>query len=331
MPPRIAAFALLMALFVSFDGQAGAQPARISFQIGAGSTGGSNFALAERIAGLLSHPAGAQRCEKSTACGPLGLIVTARTASGAQANLRAIDSGAVTSGFAQSDAVALAVAGKGPFREGPAKHIRTIAVLFPQDIQLVASPQTTSVQGLRRKRVSLGLENSESAITARAVLAAWHLRERDLKLSADGPEAAAQKLAKGELDAFFFVGGSGSPFLQNLIAKKQARLLPLEGAGRTRLLKSTPGMAAGVIEHQREKIETVKTHTVWIVNDAQPAGLVYTILRAFFAPANLKAMEQANPDAAHISLDGAVRGLPAPLHPGAERFYREMGKWPPKS
>src|SRR6185437_9202131 len=118
-----------------------------------------------------------QRCEKSTLCGPPGLIVTARTSDGAVANVRAVDAGTFTSGLAQSDVVAEAV-----------------------DLVVAASSKIASVSDLRRKRVSLGAEGSGSLVTARAVLAAWRLRERHLKASFDPPEIAAQKLARDELD-----------------------------------------------------------------------------------------------------------------------------------
>ncbi|HVZ69060.1 MAG TPA: TAXI family TRAP transporter solute-binding subunit [Rhizomicrobium sp.] len=310
-----------------------AQPARIAFQLATGSTGGTYFPLGERIAGLLSHPAGAQRCEKSRLCGPPGLIVTARTSAGTVANIRAVDAGAVTSGLAQSDVVVQAMAGKGPFRKnGPAKHIRVIAALFPEDVHLVValSSKIETVGQLKRKRVSLGAENSGNLVTAREVLAAWRIRERSLKASFDPPDIAAQKLSRHEIDAFFFVGGPPVPLLQSLIERKQATLVPLEGAGRARLLKDVPGLAADTIPASVYpgigKIETVKSRAVWIVNDAQPASLIYEMTRALFEPANVQALGQASPSARFISLESAARDLPAPLHPGAEKFYREKGR-----
>jgi TRAP transporter TAXI family solute receptor len=325
-----AGLALCLWLAGPVPGQA--QPARIAFQISTGSTGGTYFPVGELIAGLLSHPPGAQRCEKSRLCGPPGLIVTARTSEGAVANVRAVDNGAFTSGLAQSDVVADAVAGKGAFKkEGPARHIRVIAALFPEDVHLVVagSSKIASVSDLNHKRVALGAEGSGSLVTARAVLAAWRLRERHLKTSFDPPEIAAQKLARDEIDAFFFVGGPPVPLMQSLIARKQARLVPIDGDGRARLLKtnaslSADAIAAGIYPGMG-KVETVKVRALWIVNDKQPAALVYDMTRALFEPGNASSL-QTNASARRIALDTAARDLPAPLHPGAEKFYRERGK-----
>jgi TRAP transporter TAXI family solute receptor len=310
-----------------------AQPARIAFQIATGSTGGTYFPVGEAIAGLLSHPVGAQRCEKSNACGPAGLIVTARTSEGTVANVRAVEAGLVTSGLAQSGVVAEAIAGTGAFKkDGPQKHIRVIAALFPEDVHLVVSAGSgiASVAGLKKKRVSLGAENSGNLVTAREVLAAWRIRERNIKASFEPPEIAAQKLARHEIDAFFFVGGPPVPLLQSLFAKKEAMLVPLDGVGRARLLKAVPALAADTIPagiySGIGKIETVKSRAIWIVRDDQPAELVYQMTRALFDPRNARALDQAGASAGRISLETAARDLPAPLHPGAQKFYREKGR-----
>jgi hypothetical protein len=228
--------------------------------------------------------------------------------------------------------VAEAVAGKGAFKkEGPRKHIRVIAMLFPEDVHLVvaASAKIAGVAGLKNKRVSLGAENSGNLVTARAVLAAYRIRERNLKASFDGPDIAAQKMQQKKLDAFFFVGGTPVPLVQSLIARGVAKLAPIDGAGRDRLLKAEPALSADVIPPGTYpgigRIETVKSRAVWIVNDAQPVSLIYEITRALFEPGNAQAL-QGNQSVGRIALDTAARGLPAPLHPGAEKFYREKGK-----
>ncbi len=340
MKPRVAvtvatgAGLALCLLFAALGtGSAQPLPQRITFQISTGSTGGTYFPVGELIAGLISHPSGAQRCEKTRLCGPAGLIATARTSDGAVANVLSVDTGASSSGLAQSDVVAAAIAGRGAFKKaGPRKHLRVIAVLFPEDMHLVVAiaAHIATVADLKNKRVSLGAENSGNLVTARAVLDAFRLRERNLKASFDSPDIAAQKLERKQLDAFFFVGGTPVPLVQSLIQRGLAKLVPIDGEGRARLLKAVPSLAADTIAAGTYpgigKTETVKSHAVWIVNDAQPAALIYEITRALFEPGNASVLQQANESVRRINLDNATRDLPAPLHPGAERLYRELGK-----
>ena len=62
---------------------------------------------------------------------------------------------------------------------------------------------------------------------------------------------------------------------------------------------------------------------LWVVNDAEPGDVVYAVTRALFNPANRALLDQSHPSARLIRLDTATADLPAPLHPGAARFYRE--------
>src|SRR3954467_11336504 len=91
-------------------------PSRLSFQIATGSTEGVYFPVGQALVGLISHPLGVGRCDTATVCGPAGVILSARPSQGAADNLRAVNSGAVDSGFADGDVIASAVAGRGAFR-----------------------------------------------------------------------------------------------------------------------------------------------------------------------------------------------------------------------
>src|ERR1700712_3835134 len=156
-------------------------PTRISFQIATGSTEGVYFPVGQALAGLISHPLGVGRCDTATVCGPAGVILSARTSQGAVDNLRAVNSGAVDSGFADGDVIAAAVAGQGAFRR-PARHLRVIAALFSEEAHLVVAAGSTiqSVEGLRGKRVLLGPPNSGGTVRSRAILAAFRVRVREI-------------------------------------------------------------------------------------------------------------------------------------------------------
>lgn len=305
------------------------------FIIATGPTGGTYFPIGEAIAGLISHPPGLHRCQTKGVCGPSGLIASARTSSGAIANVVDVNAHRVNSGLAQSDVVADAVAGTGPFRKlGPQTHVSVIADLFSEDVHLVAAKRAhiTSVAQLRGKRVSLGDPGSGTMVTARAVLSAyriaiWRIRARELS-----SDVAADALEKGKIDAFFFVGGAPVGLVHDLIARGAATLVPIDGAGRARLLKRSPSLSAARIEAGRYPgvgaIETVSVHALWVVNADEPNDEVYAVTRALFNPANRALLDQSHPIAKQIRLDTAASDLPAPLHPGAQRFYREAGKLP---
>ena len=109
------------------------------------------------------------RCDTATVCGPAGVILSARTSEGAADNLRAVNSGAVDSGFADGDVIAAAVAGEGAFRR-PARHLRVIAALFPEEAHLVVAAKSDIRVGRRSARQArvAGTAGSGGGVTARA-------------------------------------------------------------------------------------------------------------------------------------------------------------------
>ncbi len=306
-------------------------PQRVFFQVATGTTGGTYFPMGELLAGIVSHPPGLARCEARGVCGPPGLILSARTSDGAVANLLAVNAGEVDSGLAQNNVVADAVAGRGAFaKAGRQTHIRAIASLFPETVQLVAGTKShiAKVGDLRGKRVQLGANGSGTLVVARAILSAYGLSEHSLKMRPDVFDNDADLLQRGQIDAFFFVGAAPASLVGDLLARGKARLIPIDGRGRHRLLARLPSLSADTIlagtYPGTAAVQTVSGRALWVVNDSAPPDTVYGIVRALFHPANRAFLDSEQPPAPRIRLDEAASGLTAPLHPGALRFYREM-------
>jgi TRAP transporter TAXI family solute receptor len=308
-------------------GMADSGPTRVSFQIATGSTEGVYFPVGQAMAGLISHPLGVGRCDTATVCGPAGLILSARTSEGTTDNLRSVDQGLVDSGFADGDAIAAAVKGSGAFRR-PVRHLRVIAALFPEEAHLVvaASSSIQSVSDLRGKRVLMGPANGTGLMRVRAILSAYRVRAREV-VSADPPD---QLLKDDKIDAYFAVAGVPLDSIKALLAQHVARLVPIDGEGRDRLIQAVPQLAIATIAAGAYPgtgaVETVSTRAYWVTRDSEPDPLIYGMVGALFNPANREALTASHPSARGISLDSAAINPPAPLHPGAARFYREKGK-----
>jgi TRAP transporter TAXI family solute receptor len=328
--PAILAAAIAIALLAGAGALAAADIPRIPFQIATGSTQGTFFPVGEAIAGLISHPPGVTRCEVANVCGPAGLIVSARTSGGTMDNLLSINDGRVESGLAQSDVIAAAVKGAGPFKaSGKQAHLRVIASLFSEDVHLIASSESKikTVRDLRGKRVSMGQTGSGVGFTAREVLGAYRVPESRLKTVALDPQAAIAQMKQGKLDAFFAVGGVPIRGVGELLASHGAILVPIDGATRDRLLKREPSLEAATITYPgQDAVATISTRALWVVRDTVPDGLVYGITRALFSPTNRNALTASHPSAHEIALNSAALMLPAALHPGAARFYTEAGR-----
>jgi TRAP transporter TAXI family solute receptor len=306
-------------------------PGRISFQIATGSTSGTNFPIGQAIAGLVSHPPGIGRCETATVCGPAGLILSARTSDGTLNNIRMVNDGSVDSAIAQGDVLVQAVTGRGAFHGVAQAHVRVIAALFSEQVHLVAmNPDIKTVGGLKGKRVLLGAEGSGTNTVARQVLSAFRIPEHSLKAVKTENGAEVALLESGKADAYFAVGGVPLDSIKGLLAHG-AHLVPIDGAGRDRLVKAVPQLVPSAIAGAYSgaaPVETVATRAYWITRDNAPDALIYGIARALFNPANRAALMASHFSARDITLDMAAKDPPAPLHSGAARFYREVGKLP---
>jgi TRAP transporter TAXI family solute receptor len=310
-------------------GLADSGPVRVSFQIATGSTEGVYFPVGQAIAGLVSHPLGVGRCDTATVCGPAGVILSARTSEGATDNLRSVNQGLVDSGFADGDMIAAALKGEGVFRR-PARHLRVIAALFPEEAHLVVAAKSNihSVADLRGKRVLVGPADSGGMVRARAILAAYRVRVREV-VSGD---AADQMLKDRKIDAYFAVAGVPLDSIKELLARGVARLVPIDGEGRERLIQMVPQLTPATIAASAYPgmgaVETVATRAYWVTRDSEADPLIYGLTRALFNPVNHDGLVASHPSARGIALDSAATNPPAPLHPGAARFYREKGRLP---
>ena len=325
----LAFVALVMGALVTGGklGLSDAGPVRISFQIATGSTEGVYFPVGQALAGLISHPLGVGRCDTATVCGPAGVILSARTSQGTVDNLRAVNNGAVDSGFADGDLIAAAVAGEGVFRR-PARHLRVIAALFPEEAHLVVAAKSDirSVEDLRGRRVLLGPPDSGGAVRSRAILSAYRVRVREIV----SDQNAGQMMRDGKIDAYFTVAGVPLDSVKTLLADHVARLAPIDGEGRDRLIQMVPQLERAVIPAGAypgsAAVETVSTRAWWVTRDSESDSLIYGMARALFNPANHGALAQSHPSARAIDLDSAAVKPPAALHSGAARFYREVGR-----
>ncbi|MDD3446156.1 MAG: TAXI family TRAP transporter solute-binding subunit, partial [Zavarzinia sp.] len=186
-----------------------AQEARY-LRIATGSAAGTYYPVGETIARLLSHPPGLPPCDPGVACGVPDLVATAETSEGSVANVRAVASYAVETALAQADVIAWAQGGKGDFAEQPLADLRVLASLYAESMHVVVQADSgiAAIRDLKGKRVSLDRPGSGTRGDALMILAAYGVSPKRLVQHDLGPSQAAEALAAGEIDAFFFLGGA---------------------------------------------------------------------------------------------------------------------------
>jgi TRAP transporter TAXI family solute receptor len=313
---NIKKWATVAAAVLAFAGTAHAQQ---FFRIGTGGTAGTYYPVGGMIANAVSQPG--------------KIIATAQASNGSLANVNAVAGGAMEAGFSQSDVATWAYTGTGAFEGKPkVTDLRLIATLYPEDIHLVVKKGSgiKSVADLKGKRVALDEPGSGTLVDARMVLAAYGLKESDIKPDYIKPNQAGDKLKDGSLDAFFFVGGAPAGAIAELASSGAGiELVPLGGPQAAALLKSSPWFSAHHIDAGTYKdvpaVDTLAVSAQLVTSAKVSADTVYEITKALYSDKAQKALQAGHAKGKFITKENAVKGAGIPFHPGAAKFYKEAG------
>ncbi len=327
---RILAAAAVLAV-AGASGLVAAQEMKF-FRIGTGGTGGTYYPIGGLIAHAISNPPGSRSCDKGGSCGVPGLVAIAQSANGSVANVNAIKSGALESGFSQSDVAFWAYTGTGIYADkGKVESLRAIANLYPESIQLVARKGAgiKSVKDLKGKRVSLDEPGSGTLVDARIILEAYGLSEKDVVADFIKPTPAIDKIKDGQLDAFFIVAGYPTGAVAELASSAGAELVAIDGPEAEAIVKkygffAAQSIPAGVYEGIGET-KTISVGAQWVVGAGVDEDLVYEITKAVWNEKSRKLLDNGHAKGKAITLESALDGVGIPLHPGAARFYKEAG------
>jgi len=289
------------------------------FRIGTGGTAGTYYPVGGMIANAVSQPG--------------KIIVTAQASNGSVANVNGIAGGALESGFSQADVATWGQKGTGIFEGKPSvPGLRLIANLYPESVHVVVRKGSgiKSVADLKGKRVALDEPGSGTLVNARAILAAYGIKETDIKAEYIKPNQAGDKMKDGSLDAFFFTGGAPAGAIAELAsAGSGIELLPIDGAQADALRAASPFFSSDLIAADTYKgVAAVKTLAVgaqWVTSDKADAATVYEITKALFSDAAQKQLAAGHAKGKFITKENAVQSAGIPFHPGAEKFYKEAG------
>ncbi len=329
----LAALVALGALLLA-DRSADGQELRF-FRIGTGTAGGTYFPIGGMIASAISGPPGAPDCEHGGTCGVPGLIAVALTTEGSVANIEMLQSGIIEAAMVQADVAFWAVTGTGPFTgQPPMVDIAAIGRLYTEQLHVVvdAESEIHEFADLAGHRVSLGPIGSGTLVLSRSLLEAFGLAEDDMDAFYLRPEESADLLAEGGLDAFLIVGGAPILAVADLAERHDIRLVPVDGAEVIQLIYQQPFLVStrisGASYEGVEAQRTLGVGSLLVVRRSLDNDTVYRLTRALWHPTTSTLLTNSHPRGRDIVMVDAMRGVPIPIHPGAEAFYRLVGLAP---
>jgi TRAP transporter TAXI family solute receptor len=299
------------------------------WRIGTGGAGGTYFPIGGLIANAISNPPGSRPCDKGGACGVPNLVAIAVSTNASVANVNAIHAGQLDAGLAGAQSVVQGYKGEGKFTGSPKNKIRAIANLYPEDMHLVLPKGTklSSLKDLNGKRVGVAAAGSGTQVSVRMILKHYGIKARESEL---GLSQSTQRLADGQLDAFFYAGGTPFAALIQLGSTKGFELYRFSDEERKAINKIIPyyvesKIPAGTYENIMYDVMTVAVNGQLITSVDQPAELVYDITKALWNKNTRKLLDKGHSKGKAITIETALTGVLIPLHPGAEKFYKEKG------
>ena len=284
----------------------------------AGSEKGSLYPVGRAVSGILTNEntgAGTVKVEKST---------------GAAQNIRDLAEGKADLALAYNDLAYYAQHGVGPFAsDGVLTGFSAVAGLYTELCHIVAVPGSETIFDLAGRSISVGEAGSSAEIAARQMVALFGLSFNDFTILNLSPEASAEAFKKGEISGFFAFGHAPYELVGALAKECELTLLPITGEMLSMLvdqyrfytLRSIP---PGSYDGVDEEVPTIAIKVVIMASDSLEEDVVYGITKSIFE----KTSDIQSPYGSEISPIFSSKSILNDFHPGAERYYYEVGALP---
>lgn len=213
--------------------------------------------------------------------------------------------------------------------KAPLNKLRTIAALYPNYIHFVAAADSgiKSLADIKGKRISVGAPKSGTELNVRKILKAAGYSYKDFDKVEYLSYAESVELMKNrQLDVTLLSSGLGVSALRDLAASQKIVFLTIPADIVAKI--SDPAFQVGIIpaktyEGQDTDVSTIAIQNYLATREGVSTDMVYTMTKSMFE--NLDQMIAAHAAAKAIKKENAPKAPPAPLHPGAEKYYREVG------
>lgn len=259
-----------------------------------------------------------------------GVSVTPQVTGGGIENSRLLEQMEVDFSIQMNNIADYAYNGIEQFEGQPIRNIRGVANLIPEPLQNLvrADLGISSVSELRGKRVSVGPPGSGNVVNSQTLLEGFGITFADIKPFYLSYAESANHFKDRLLDCAMFTTGIGTSAIQEIATTQDVRLLSLTEEEVAHLKAEFPFFVrcvipAGTYRGQNEDVVTVATTAILVCRDDLDEDFVYQATKALFN--NLDEMARSHAMGKMISLETALDGLTVPLHPGAEKYYREKG------
>lgn len=285
--------------------------------IATGGTGGVYYPIGGGFAEMINnHIEGAQ--------------ATAEVTGASVENMGLIMRGDADLALVLADTAYQAYTGTDDFEGRQIENTRALASVYPNAVQLVtlAESDIESIADLAGKRVSVGAPGSGTELNARALLEANGISYEDFTPQRLNFNETADAIRDGDIDAGFWSVGPPTSSILNLAATRDIRLIGLSdeevaNAQEEEAVFAPYELAAGMYDGMDEAVQTIGIPNVLVVNADMDEELAYQLTQLLFE--NTDELIAVHPAANDTTVEFTMESTPVPLHPGAIRYFEEVG------
>jgi uncharacterized protein len=261
-----------------------------------------------------------------------GIRCSVESTGGSTFNINTIRAGELDFGMAQSDVQFNAFKGQGQYAGNPFPELRAVFAVHPEPLTVLARKEAgvARFEDFKGKRFNVGNPGSGTRASMEQLLAAmgWKLSDfslaSELKADEHGPA-----LCDNKIDGFFYGVGHPSANIQDPTTTCGAKLIPLTGAAVDKLVADYPYYAkatipGGLYNANPQPTETFGVMATLVSSAKAGDDIVYQLVRATFE--SFDEFKKLHPAFANLEPAKMIKdGNSAPLHPGAENYYKEKG------
>ncbi|KPQ18205.1 MAG: TRAP-type uncharacterized transport system, periplasmic component [Rhodobacteraceae bacterium HLUCCO18] len=314
--------AALVAGTTAFAGGAASAQDQTFIAIGTGGVTGVYYPAGGAICRLVNR----DRAEHGIRCG-------VESTGGSVFNINAIRGGELEFGVAQSDWQYHAYNGSSQFEEqGAFEDLRAVFSVHPEPFTVVARADAgiETFEDLQGKRVNVGNPGSGQRGTMEVLMDAMGWTMDDFAVASELQAAEqSQALCDNNIDAMIYTVGHPSGSIQEATTACDSVLVNVDNDATQMLVEENPfyrvaTIPGGMYRGNPDDVTTFGVGATFVTSADVPEEVVYTVVSAVFE--NIDQFRGLHPAFANLDpAEMASDGLSAPLHAGAERYFREAG------
>ncbi len=313
---------LLAAVFL-FAGAAESQAATQFVTMGTGGVTGVYYPTGGAISKLVN----AKRKEYN-------LRMTVESTGGSVFNVNALMNGDIEMGVVQSDIQWQAFNGKGEWDGKPQSRLRAMFSIHPEAVTILSAAEKNinSVVAMKGKIVNIGAPGTGQRVNALDLFETAGINaEKDLTIEGLKPAEAAGMLQDGRIDAYFYTVGHPNGSIKEAVAgARKVAFVPVADDLVKKLVAAQPYYAPAMIPvgqypgvTNKEDVPTFGVKATICTSADVPADVVYAVTKEVFE--NVDELRKLHPALDVLTRENMLQGLSAPLHPGAEKYFKEAG------